>query len=94
MIIRSVSLPILITCVVLGLAAGVASKTKPTTAAGPLPEQPEDSTDPSPPAKPPKDAEKRFECILKSVDYDYFGGKEKFEEMKRLAKEHSGKSQN
>jgi len=32
--------------------------------------------------------------LLKSVDYDYFGGKEKFEEMKRLAKDHSGKSQN
>ena len=32
--------------------------------------------------------------LLKSVDYDYFGGKPKFEEIQRLAKEHSVKAQN
>jgi len=29
--------------------------------------------------------------LLKAVDYDYFGGKAKFDEIVRLAKEHASK---
>ncbi len=71
MIVRPVSLLILISSVVLGLAAAVGPKGKPTRAGGPLPEQPEDSTDPSPSAKPPRDAEKRFEWNKNTSLGDY-----------------------
>ena len=71
MIVRSVSLLILMSSIVVDLAAAVEPKGKPTRVGGPIQEQPEDSTDPAPPAKPPKDAEKRFQWNKNTSLGDY-----------------------
>ena len=61
MIVRSISLLILMSTIVVGLDAAVEPNAKPRKAGGPMLEQMEDLPDPLPPAKPPKDAEKRFQ---------------------------------
>ena len=90
MILRFVFRLILISSISLVLAAAVAPKGKPAKVGGPITEQSEEPTDPIPPAKPPKDAEKRFQWNLGTSvgDYERVGNQDpKWDEPARKALE-------